>query len=98
MVITSKDNSKIKQLAKLYSNRKYRRETGLFVIEGIRVDQLLIPGTHIPVSQALGMCLFIFAVVTDIVVRVRMKKGLPAAGTKTAGAEAVEEEKEEKEG
>ncbi len=69
-----------------------------FVIEGIRVDQLLIPGTHIPVSQALGMCLFIFAVVTDIVVRVRMKKGLPAAGTKTAGAEAVEEEKEEKEG
>lgn len=42
MVITSKDNSKIKQLAKLYSNRKYRRETGLFVIEGIRgcVDAL----------------------------------------------------------
>ena len=36
MVITSKDNPKIKQLAKLYSNRKYRRETGLFVIEGIR--------------------------------------------------------------
>ena len=36
MVITSKENPKIKQLAKLYSNRKYRRETGLFVIEGIR--------------------------------------------------------------
>lgn len=36
MVITSKDNQRIKQLAKLYSNRKYRRETGLFVIEGIR--------------------------------------------------------------
>ena len=36
MVITSKDNPKIKQLAKLYSNRKYRRETGLFVIEGVR--------------------------------------------------------------
>lgn len=36
MVITSKDNPRIKQLAKLYSNRKYRRETGLFVIEGIR--------------------------------------------------------------
>ncbi len=67
-----------------------------FVIEGIRVDQLLIPGTHIPVSQALGMCLFIFALVTDMVVRARMKKGLPAAGTKTAGAELVEEEKEEK--
>ncbi len=43
MVITSKDNPKIKQLAKLYSNRKYRRETGLFVIEGIRgcVDAVL---------------------------------------------------------
>lgn len=36
MVITSKDNPRIKQLAKLYSNRKYRRETGLFVVEGIR--------------------------------------------------------------
>ena len=36
MVITSKDNPKIKQLAKLYASRKYRRETGLFVIEGLR--------------------------------------------------------------
>lgn len=36
MVITSRDNPKIKQLAKLYSSRKYRRETGLFVIEGVR--------------------------------------------------------------
>ena len=50
MLITSKDNPKIKQLAKLYSNRKYRRETGLFVIEGIRgcedalVDDILNGG------------------------------------------------------
>lgn len=36
MVITSKDNPRIKQLARLYSSRKYRRETGLFVIEGVR--------------------------------------------------------------
>lgn len=36
MVITSKDNPRIKQLAKLFSSRKYRRETGLFVIEGLR--------------------------------------------------------------
>lgn len=43
MVITSKDNPKIKQLSKLYSNRRYRRETRLFVIEGIRgcVDALV---------------------------------------------------------
>ena len=36
LVITSKDNPKIKQLCKLYSSRKYRREAGLFVIEGVR--------------------------------------------------------------
>lgn len=36
MVITSKDNPRIKELAKLFSSRKYRRETGLFVIEGLR--------------------------------------------------------------
>lgn len=43
MRITSRDNPKIKQLAKLYSNRRYRRETGLFVIEGVRgcVDAVL---------------------------------------------------------
>ena len=52
-----------------------------FVIEGIRVDQLLIPGTHIPVSQLLGICLFIGAVVTDIAVRLKMKKDMPAAET-----------------
>ena len=48
MLITSKDNPKIKQLAKLYSNRKYRRETGLFVIEGIRgcVDAVLDDVEH----------------------------------------------------
>ena len=52
-----------------------------FVIESIRVDQLLIPGTHIPVSQLLGICLFIGAVVTDIAVRLKMKKDMPAAET-----------------
>ena len=48
MLITSKDNPKIKQLAKLYSNRKYRRETGLFIIEGIRgcVDAVLDDVEH----------------------------------------------------
>ena len=47
---------------------------GRFVIEGIRTDQLMIPGTEIAVSQLLSLCLVVFAMVTDIVVRVRLKK------------------------
>lgn len=42
-----------------------------FVIEGIRVDQLKIPGTTIPVSQCLGGFLFAAAIIIDIVVRLR---------------------------
>lgn len=44
---------------------------GRFIIEGIRTDRLTFAGTNIAVSQLLGLCLFIFAVVTDIVVRVK---------------------------
>ncbi|MBR1479035.1 MAG: prolipoprotein diacylglyceryl transferase [Lachnospiraceae bacterium] len=47
---------------------------GRFIIEGIRTDTLFIPGTTIAVSQMLSAVLVIFAVVTDIAVRVRMKK------------------------
>lgn len=47
---------------------------GRFVIEGIRTDTLFIPGTTIAVSQALSLVLMIFAVVTDIAVRIAMKK------------------------
>ncbi len=43
-----------------------------FIIEGIRVDRLLIPGTQIAVSQALGMILFVGALATDLTVRVKM--------------------------
>ena len=42
-----------------------------FVIEGIRVDQLKIPGTTITVSQCLGGFLFVAALIIDIVVRLR---------------------------
>ena len=42
-----------------------------FVIEGIRVDQLKIPGTTITVSQCLGGFLFAAALITDIVIRLR---------------------------
>lgn len=64
-----------------------------FVIEGIRVDQLLIPGTHIPVSQLLGICLFIGALVADIVIRVKISKSKAVVEGKSSEAS----EKEEKE-
>jgi phosphatidylglycerol:prolipoprotein diacylglycerol transferase len=47
---------------------------GRFIIEGIRTDTLFIPGTEIPVSQVLAMAMLIFAVVTDILVRLRLKR------------------------
>ena len=36
MLISSRDNPRIKQLSKLLSSKKARNETGLFVIEGLR--------------------------------------------------------------
>ncbi len=47
---------------------------GRFWIEGIRTDTLFIPGTTLAVSQVLSLCMLIFAVVTDVVVRIRLKK------------------------
>lgn len=47
---------------------------GRFLIEGIRTDTLKLMGTSIPVSQALALVMILFAVVCDIVVRVRMKQ------------------------
>ena len=43
-------------------------------IEGIRTDQLLIPGTVYPVSQVLAILLFAGAVLCDLIVRRRKKK------------------------
>ncbi len=43
-------------------------------IEGIRTDQLFLPGTEIPVSQLLAVFLFAGAVVCDAAVRIRLKK------------------------
>ncbi len=48
---------------------------GRFLIEGIRTDTLFLPHTQVPVSQVLSLCLVIFAVVTDVVVRIRIKQG-----------------------
>jgi len=47
---------------------------GRSIIEGLRTDQLHFWGTNIAVSQMLGFALFIFALVTDIIVRLHMKK------------------------
>lgn len=47
---------------------------GRFFIEQLRTDQLLLWKTNIAVSELLGICLFIFAVVTDTLVRARMKR------------------------
>ncbi len=46
---------------------------GRFFIEGIRTDTLFLFKTGIPVSQALSVVMVVFAVVTDIVVRIRLK-------------------------
>lgn len=43
-------------------------------IEGIRTDQLFIPGTHLPVSQVLAIVLFVGSLICDIVVRIRISK------------------------
>ena len=47
---------------------------GRFWIEGIRTDTLFIPGTTLAVSQVLSLCMVIFAVVTDVVGRIRLEK------------------------
>ena len=47
---------------------------GRFVIEGIRTDTLFIPGTEVPVSQALSLVMAAAAVGTDVVVRLRLRK------------------------
>ena len=46
---------------------------GRMWIEGIRTDQLFIRGTEIPVSQALAICMVVFAVVVDVAVRFSIK-------------------------
>lgn len=44
---------------------------GRFWIEGLRTDQLWIPGTTIAVSQVLAGCLVVFAIAVEIFVRVK---------------------------
>ena len=67
-----------------YKHKKFEGEVALLYlggyglgrawIEGIRTDQLFIPGTQVPVSQVLAIILFAGALITDIVIRLRIKK------------------------
>lgn len=45
-----------------------------FFVEGLRTDQLHIPNTNLAVSQLLGLALFAFSVVVEIIVRINLKK------------------------
>lgn len=47
---------------------------GRFFVEGLRTDQLLIPGTAIAVSQLLAIVLFAFSLGVNGVIRARSKK------------------------
>lgn len=56
---------------------------GRFWVESLRTDQLLVPGTSIAVSQVVALSCVTIAVVGEIVVRVRIKKGQVEAFTHT---------------
>ena len=47
---------------------------GRFWIEGIRTDQLYLPGTTVPVSQLLAIILVVIAVGADLIVRRKLKQ------------------------
>lgn len=64
---------------------------GRFIIEGMRTDQLWIPGTTIAVSQVLSLFLLVFAVVADVLVRLQIKKGKCSFLIPRAEAETQEE-------
>lgn len=48
---------------------------GRFLIEGIRTDVLLVPGTQLAISQIVSLCMIAFAIGAEIVVRVRIGQG-----------------------
>lgn len=56
-------------------------------IEGIRTDQLYIPGTVVPVSQVLAIVLVVFSIVMDIYIRNKIS----SVSTKKVEAKAASE-------
>ena len=69
---------------------------GRFIIEGIRTDTLFIPGTTIPVSQALSLVMVVSAVAVDVIVRIRKAKIPAEASGQAVEKEPEAEEKQEK--
>lgn len=69
---------------------------GRFIIEGIRTDTLFIPGTTVPVSQALSLVMVVSAVATDVIVRIRRRKIPAEASGHTVEKESESEKKQEK--
>lgn len=67
---------------------------GRFFIEGIRTDTLFLPGTVIPVSQALSLLMIVFAVTADVIVRVRMAKASAGNFTQAADKKSKRQRKE----
>lgn len=67
-----------------YKHKKFEGEAALLYlggyglgrawIEGIRTDQLYIPGTRLPVSQVLAIVLLTGAILCDLIVRMSRKK------------------------
>lgn len=67
-----------------YKHKKFEGEVALLYlggyglgrawIEGIRTDQLYIPGTRLPVSQVLAIVLFVGSILCDVIVRMNRKK------------------------
>lgn len=67
-----------------YKHKKFEGEVALLYlggyglgrawIEGIRTDQLFIPGTRLPVSQVLAIVLFVGSILCDLIVRMNRKK------------------------
>lgn len=68
---------------------------GRFIIEGIRTDTLFIPGTSIPVSQALSLVMVVFAVAVDVIVRIR-RRNIPAEASGQMVEKKPESEKKPK--
>lgn len=67
-----------------YRHKKFEGEVALLYlggyglgrawIEGIRTDQLFIPGTRLPVSQVLAIVLFVGSILCDLIVRMNKKR------------------------
>lgn len=71
---------------------------GRFWIEGIRTDQLKIPGTTIPISQVVAIILIVVAIVGEILARTAIAKGkLPKVLVVKSDAEYQKEARERKE-